>query len=141
MIDDAKLALLRKRAWERGFVTTGDLRDVLPVERMSADEVAGVVVFLEESGVAVELEDALKDAARRREPTAPETPVIDLPAGQPPSRDARRPAAAPGVAPDAFTAPEPVSATSPLASGGWPFVLAAAIAIALGAIILFALAR
>lgn len=141
MIDDAKLAFLRQRAQSRGFLTTEDLRDILPIEEMNADELANILVRLEEAGIAVEVEDALTAATRRREATMPETPAIDLPGGQPPSRDARLAPAAPGLAPDAFTPAEPVATASPGASSGWTFVLAAAAIIALGALALFALTR
>jgi hypothetical protein len=44
---------------DRGHLTTEDLRLNLPIERMSAEEIALIVVQLEGSGVAVELEDSL----------------------------------------------------------------------------------
>jgi hypothetical protein len=55
---------------DRGHLTTEDLRMNLPVERMSAEEIALIVVQLEGSGVSVELEDSLispmPDPASRR---------------------------------------------------------------------------
>lgn len=140
MIAEETLELLRKRAHARGYITPEDLRDVMPVEDMSADELARVVLQLEEAGVSVEIEDALNTAARRREATISETPTIDLPAGQPTGRDARQPAQAPGVSADAFTAAEPVASPAP-AAGGWMFVAAAGAVILLGAIALFAFLR
>jgi hypothetical protein len=44
---------------ERGHLTTQDLRLNLPVDRMSAEEIALIVMQLEGSGVAVELEGSL----------------------------------------------------------------------------------
>lgn len=44
---------------DRGHLTTEDLRVNLPVDRMSAEEIALIVVQLEGSGVSVELEDSL----------------------------------------------------------------------------------
>ncbi|MCG7394300.1 RNA polymerase sigma factor region1.1 domain-containing protein [Microvirga sp. ACRRW] len=44
---------------ERGLLTTADLRASLPVETMSAEEIALIVVHLEETGVPVELEESL----------------------------------------------------------------------------------
>jgi hypothetical protein len=43
----------------QGQLTTEDLRASLPIESMSAEEIALIVIHLEESGVAVELEDSL----------------------------------------------------------------------------------
>lgn len=50
---------LLARGRERGQVTTEDLRRELPVEAMSPEDIAVVVVHLEERGVAVELEESL----------------------------------------------------------------------------------
>lgn len=140
MIAQETIEALRKRSQGRGYVTTEDLRDVMPVENMSADELARVLLQLEEAGVSVEIEDALNTAARRREATIAETPIIDLPAGQPTARDARQPAQAPGVSADAFAASEPVASPAP-AAGGWMFVAAAGAVIVLGVIALFAFLR
>jgi hypothetical protein len=44
---------------ERGHLTTEDLRASLPIESMSAEDIAQVVIQLEETGVPVELEESL----------------------------------------------------------------------------------
>lgn len=141
MIDEQKLAKLRELAAPRGFLTTDDVRQALPVERMSADEIAMLMLRLEEAGIAVELDADLAGAPRRRKPTAPETPIIDLPAGQPIAHDKNQPAPAPGLTPDAFAPPEPVAQAPPAAWREWKFVAAAGALIALGALVLFFLSR
>lgn len=141
MIDDQAFAALLQRAKRQGFLTTDNVREVAPIEQMSADEIATLMLRLEEAGAVVEIPDDLMGASRQRAPTRPQAPVIDLPAGQPPGYDANRPAPAPGVAPDAYTAPEPVAQPAPSGSDGWKFVLAAALVIAAGAIVVFLLAR
>ena len=50
---DRLIALGRRQ----GQLTTEDLRASLPIESMSAEEIALIVVHLEESGIAVELEE------------------------------------------------------------------------------------
>jgi hypothetical protein len=69
---------------ERGHLTTEDLRINLPVERMSAEEIALIVVQLEGSGVPVELEDSLISPAPEPSPRKsaeiipfPKRPVAD----------------------------------------------------------------
>ncbi|WP_230533324.1 RNA polymerase sigma factor region1.1 domain-containing protein [Microvirga roseola] len=52
---DRLIAVGRKQ----GHLTTEDLRTGLPVESMSAEEIALIVAHLEETGVPVELEDRL----------------------------------------------------------------------------------
>ena len=44
---------------KRGQLTTADLRTTLPIETMSAEDIALIVLHLEETGIAVELEDGL----------------------------------------------------------------------------------
>jgi hypothetical protein len=69
---------------ERGHLTTEDLRINLPVERMSAEEIALIVVQLEGSGIAVELEDSLISPAPEQPPRKsaeiipfPKRPAVD----------------------------------------------------------------
>ena len=50
---------LLARGRERGYVTTEDLKNELPVGSMSPDDISLVVAHLEERGVAVELDDSL----------------------------------------------------------------------------------
>lgn len=58
-LDSTTLDRLISRGRERGYLTTEDLRTSLPVESMSAEDIALIVVHLEETGVSVELEDSL----------------------------------------------------------------------------------
>jgi hypothetical protein len=58
-LDSNTLDRLISLGRERGHLTTEDLRASLPVESMSAEEIAQVVVHLEETGVPVELEENL----------------------------------------------------------------------------------
>jgi hypothetical protein len=58
-LDSTTLDRLISLGRERGHLTTEDLRASLPVERMSAEDIALVVIHLEETGVSVELEDSL----------------------------------------------------------------------------------
>jgi hypothetical protein len=141
MIDDAAFAAIRQQAARRGFVTTDDLRAALPIDLMSADEIALVVVRLEEEGVAVELDDDLMGASRRREVTSQQAPSVDLP-GAPASRlDSTKRAQAPGIAQDAHAGAEPVNEAGPEGRSGGVFVAAALGVIVLGALILFTFFR
>jgi hypothetical protein len=47
-----------------GGLTTGDLRRALPVDAMSAEDLALVVVHIEEEGVSVELDESLLGLTR-----------------------------------------------------------------------------
>ena len=58
---DRLIALGRRQ----GQLTTEDLRASLPIESMSPEEIALIVVHLEESGVAVELEESLLSPSPR----------------------------------------------------------------------------
>ncbi len=57
--DKAALERLMTLGRKRGHLTTGDLENELPVSAMSPDELALVIVHLEEAGVPVELDAAL----------------------------------------------------------------------------------
>lgn len=58
-LDSTTLDRLIALGRERGQLTTEDLRASLPVDNMSAADIALIVVHLEETGVPVELEDSL----------------------------------------------------------------------------------
>ncbi len=58
-LDSSTLDRLISLGRERGHLTTEDLRASLPVETMSAEDIALIIVHLEETGVSVELEDSL----------------------------------------------------------------------------------
>lgn len=99
----------------QGQLTTEDLRATLPVESMSAEEIALIVVHLEESGIAVELEDSLLTPGSRSAAPAtvgaeiipfprpaakprPKPKVDALQAGLPPLQMPARPEAGPSRA-------------------------------------------
>lgn len=99
----------------QGQLTTEDLRATLPVESMSAEEIALIVVHLEESGIAVELEDSLLTSGPRSAAPAtvgaeiipfprpaakprPKPKVDALQAGLPPLQMPARPEAGPSRA-------------------------------------------
>ncbi|MDP2358729.1 MAG: hypothetical protein Q8M31_22105 [Beijerinckiaceae bacterium] len=140
MIDDKLLATLRERARGQGVLTTDDLRAVLPIETLSADDLAMIVLQLEDAGLSLEVTDDLLGTSRRRRPTSPQTPVFQLPGTQTPVRSASQRAPAPGVSPDAFSPQEPIGATAANASG-WKFVAAAGALIGVGALMLFYFTR
>ncbi len=132
MIDDKLLATLRERAAKQGTLTTDDLRAVLPIETMSADDLAMVVLRLEDAGVSLEVTDDLLGSSRRRTPSSSQTPVFQLPGSQAPMRSTSQHAAAPGVSPDSYASQQPMQA--PASSvGAWKFVAAAGAIVALGA--------
>jgi hypothetical protein len=93
---------------KQGHLTTEDLRDSLPIESMSAEEIALIVVHLEESGVPVELEDSL--LSPNPKPRAPEmkgAEIIPFPGRS--ARPQAKPSNAPlqPVTPPLPHAPEP----------------------------------
>ena len=142
MIEHEKIELLRQRASRQGAVTTGDLREILPIEQMSADELALVVLELEDAGVPIEVDEALMGSSRRRTPTAQQIPVINLPGAQGASRSVDpMQASAPGLSPDAYRSSEPIYRATPELVGAWKFVAAAGALIVVGAIAVFFLSR
>ncbi|WP_134496619.1 RNA polymerase sigma factor region1.1 domain-containing protein [Microvirga pakistanensis] len=58
-LDSNTLDRLISLGRERGHLTTEDLRASLPIDNMSAEDIALVVVHLEETGVPVDLEESL----------------------------------------------------------------------------------
>lgn len=67
--DKAALDRLMALGRRRGHLTTGDLESELPVATMAPDEIALVIVHLEEAGIPVEVDAALLTGDAR--PTAP----------------------------------------------------------------------
>jgi hypothetical protein len=122
---------------KQGQVTTKDLRESLPVESMSAEEIALIIAQLEESGVAVELEEGLLSPALRSEPAARmSAEIIPFP----------RPAAKPRPKPKAFllpAGPAPVSVqpqphAGPSRAIHWMAAAAGLLALAVVGLIIFA---
>ncbi|HEY8381279.1 MAG TPA: RNA polymerase sigma factor region1.1 domain-containing protein [Microvirga sp.] len=66
MIASDTLEQLIAHGRSRGHLTTEDLASALPVETMTPDEIALVVVHLEEAGVPVELDEELLAGPRHR---------------------------------------------------------------------------
>lgn len=141
MIHDDKLAELQKRGRQRGSLTIEDLRDVLPVDQMSADDIATLLLRLEEAGVSVEIDDDLLGASRRRNATTPEAPTINLPGANAPGRDAKRQAPAPGLAQDAYAPQAPVEQAATASGDAWRFIAAAGVVTAIGAAAFLLFAR
>lgn len=88
--DKAALDRLMALGRRRGHLTTGDLESELPISAMAPDEIALVIVHLEEAGIPVEVDAALLTGEHR--PTAPGEGGIVLPA-----RAADLPPAAPAT--------------------------------------------
>ncbi|HLM39737.1 MAG TPA: RNA polymerase sigma factor region1.1 domain-containing protein [Microvirga sp.] len=71
----------------QGQLTTEDLRASLPIESMSPEEIALIVVHLEESGVPVELEESLlSPAPRSASPATVGAEIIPFPRPAPKPR-------------------------------------------------------
>lgn len=70
MIASDTLEQLIARGRSRGYLTTEDLASALPVDTMTPDEIALVVVHMEEAGVPVELDEELLAGPQHR-PTLP----------------------------------------------------------------------
>ena len=68
MIDSGTLARLVALGRQKGQVTNQDLEEALPIDTMSAEDIALVVVHLEEAGIIVDLEE---DLLAQVAPTAP----------------------------------------------------------------------
>lgn len=78
MIPSESLERLVALGQSRGHLTTEDLAGALPVDAMSPDEIALIVVHLEDAGVPVELDESLL-TGRPLHPSGPaKTPEIVL---------------------------------------------------------------
>ena len=67
-IDRSTLDRLVAQGRAKGHLTNEDLTAALPIETMDADDIALVVVHLEEAGVAVELDESLLTGQPARPP-------------------------------------------------------------------------
>ena len=90
MIDSDTLARLVALGRRKGHLTNQDLEEALPVDTMSPDDIALVVVHLEEAGVSVELEESLLVPAAPSAPMHSKPADILLPANDPGSPLPRR---------------------------------------------------
>jgi hypothetical protein len=78
VIDSETLARLVALGQQKGHLTNQDLADALPVATMSADDIALVVVHLEDAGVSVDLDETLLARASTGAPM-PRGPAEILP--------------------------------------------------------------
>ncbi len=89
MIDSGTLARLVALGRRKGHLTNQDLEEALPVDTMSAGDIALVVVHLEETGVPVELDETLLARASTGRALEIRPAGIVLPANDPGSRPPR----------------------------------------------------
>ncbi|HEX2552235.1 MAG TPA: RNA polymerase sigma factor region1.1 domain-containing protein [Microvirga sp.] len=101
-VDSGTLARLVALGRAKGQLTNADLEDALPVASMSPDDIALVVVHLEEAGVPVELDESLLGG----QPSRPPDPVrpAEFVAREEPARAVPPP---PGLSPS--RGPEPAA--------------------------------
>lgn len=117
---------------ERGSLTVAELNRLLPVERMAPEEIARLIVRLEDAGIPVELDD---DELTR---PAPGQPSVEVP----PAIDLAPPPPEPVAAPPRPVAAGPLAGTGGAASRrprlpGWPLLfMVLVIAIVIGIAVL-----
>lgn len=134
-LDSTILDRLISRGRERGYLTTEDLRASLPVDNMSAEEIALIVVQLEETGLAVELEESPPSVRTRSQPLERQSAVI-IPFPGP--RADRRPKTKP-LQPARPQAPEPPQSAGDSAPfAGWIVVAAGGLAFAVCSLVIYA---
>ncbi len=90
MIDSGTLARLVALGRQKGQVTNQDLEEALPIDAMSAEDIALVVVHLEEAGVSVDLDENLLVQASPSAPLQSRSAEILLAANDPGSPPAIR---------------------------------------------------
>jgi Sigma-70 factor, region 1.1 len=73
MSRDAKYRRLLELGKQQGRLTAEDLRQALPIDQMSIDEISRVLVRLEDAGVSVEIDPALLSPGHRN--SGPGDPV------------------------------------------------------------------
>ncbi|HZH09848.1 MAG TPA: RNA polymerase sigma factor region1.1 domain-containing protein [Microvirga sp.] len=137
-LDSTILDRLISRGRERGYLTTEDLRTSLPVESMSAEEIALIVVQLEETGIAVELEESLLSLHANSAPLPRKSAeIIPFPG----SRADRRSPMSKALQPAKPQAQEPSQSTGDSAPyAGWIVVAAGGLAFAVFSLIIYATA-
>ena len=96
----------------QGGLTPDDLRRALPVDRMSAEDIALVLIELEEAGISVDPDEALLTSGRPLPPAG----AVRLPESG--AAEAALPAAEPTKTTTAASAPETRAATPPKPQGG-----------------------
>jgi hypothetical protein len=83
VIDSGTLARLVALGRQKGQVTNQDLEEALPIDAMSAEDIALVVVHLEEAGVSVDLDENLLAQASPSAPLQSNPAAILLAANDP----------------------------------------------------------
>jgi hypothetical protein len=125
MISDANMVdTLVARAARSGSLSTEELRQVVPVDAMSVDELASLIARLEDRGVTVDIDAALLSPTRRpsdQPRAAPDVlPPLEPPRPAPSVRPMARPAEpAPARPPerDTTAAPRRMSTSRPAQLG------------------------
>lgn len=137
-LDSTTLDRLISLGREQGFLTTEDLRASLPVEQMSAVDIALVVVQLEGTGIAVELEESLLSPHPEHAPMPRQSAVIIPFPG--PRADRRKPQAR-SLRQLKIIPPEPPqTAKNDTPFSGWIVAAAGALAFALFSLVIYAAA-
>lgn len=144
MIERSAFERLIEKGRRRGGLSAEDLRAALPIERMSADDIAMVVLQIEEEGVQVELDDELlarSGALARTLP--PSVPVLDLPEAREPRREEAQPkqSPAPSQATAALRPTGPVTDLAPSPRSSWALIIIAAGLVAVLAFVALMLSR
>ena len=88
-IDRNSLERLIALGRQKGGLTNQDLEEALPVDHMSAEDIALMVVHLEEAGIPVDLDDTLLDRqGRHRSQHMEGAQIVALPGalGRPPCK-------------------------------------------------------
>jgi hypothetical protein len=135
-LDSTTLDRLISLGRERGHLTTEDLRASLPIESMSAEDIALIVAHLEETGVPVELEDSLLSSDPRPMPQK-SAEIIPFPGPQ----SHRKPAKAKPLQPVKPALPEPRQVpTEDTPAAHWVIAAAGMLAFAVFSLIIFATA-
>lgn len=110
--DRATLDRLVALGRSQGWLGPDDLRRALPVDRMSAEDIALVLIELEEAGISVDPDEALLRTGRPLPPAGTvRLPEPGAEAPPPPAPEAPPAATAP-------PAPKPRDAAAPAARGG-----------------------
>ena len=96
----------------QGGLTPDDLRRALPVDQMSAEDIALVLIELEEAGISVDPDEIVTASGRPLPPAG----TVRLP--EPGAAEAAPPAAEPTKAATAVRAPETRAVAPPKPQGG-----------------------
>ncbi len=131
-IDETAFRRLQVEGLRKGHLTPDDLKAALPIERMSPEEIARVIVRLQDAGVDVEPEDALLASAGPPRP-GPSPGAVRIELDEPVVR-----APPPGPRPLSPAPPPPVPA--PTRPWGLQWAVIVLVGVALLALVLFLLA-